>query len=232
VSGSERQGTVLPTGFDDFYRKTSGPVLADARLLSGNMADTEEAAADAYAAAARRWDQFGGYEAPEALVRLMVRQRLAKTRRRSWRRAAADQHSPVPARFADPELSAQASAVLACFALLPDKQRQVMALCCQEYTSEEIARELGMKSSTVRTHLERARRRLRDALGMGPETAEDRAADFVSASVRQAADGGPGTTDVPRQDRLTALLLCTETALREAITADTERIAARTRDGR
>jgi RNA polymerase sigma-70 factor (ECF subfamily) len=231
---------VLPAGFDDFYRKTSGPVLAYARLLAGNMADAEEAAADAYAAAARRWDQFGGYEAPEALVRLIVRQRLAKTRRRSWRRAAADQHGPVPAPFADPELSVQASVVLACFALLPAKQRQVMALCCQEYTSEEIARELGMKPSTVRTHLERARRRLRDALGMGPGTAEDRAADFVSAaSVRQAAGGGPGIADMPRPDRLADLLLRTETALREAITADTERmerlrarIAARARDGR
>jgi len=180
--------------------------------------------ADAYAATAKRWDRVSGYQAREAFVRMIVRQQLAKARRRWWGRRSAELHSPVPASAADPELSAEVRAVLALFPLLPKKQREALALRCQEYTTKEIAQELGMKPSTVRTHLERARRRLRDALGIGPGPDSERADEFVSAASARRGDAGiPSGAGQRDHDPLTSVLHRSEAGLREAFAADTGR---------
>lgn len=230
MTGREQDGAVLPSGFDDFYRKTYDRVLTYARFLAGNIADAEQAVTDAYAATAQRSDQVSRYEAAEAFVRMIVRQQLTRTRRR-WRgRRSAELHGPVPPPLSDPELSAEVRAVLALFARLSTTQREVLALRCQEYTTEEIARELGMKPSKVRTHLERARRRLRDALGLRPGPAEERTDEFVpAASVRRASGHADPAAGAGDRDQLTDLLLRSEAALGEAFAADTagmERIRA------
>lgn len=215
----------LPPGFEDFYAKTYGRVLTYARFLARNMVDAEQAAADAYVETAKRWDRVSGYEAKEAYVRRIVRQRLAKEHHRWWHRTSAETRGPVPLRPTDPELSAEVRMVLDLIPLLPPKQRAVLILCCQEYTSEEIAQELGMKPSTVRTHLERARRRLRDALGIRPVPGADRTDTFVPAASARRGDVSP--LPGPEQhghDHLTGLLRRSETELREAFAADQARM--------
>ena len=216
--------TALPPGFDEFFAATYGRVLTHARFLARNMVDAEQAAADAYAATAKRWNRISGFEAKEAYVRRIVRQRLAKEHRRRWRRRDAETRGLVPPRPADPELSAEVRTVLDLIPLLPEKQRAVLVLACQEYTSEEIAQELGMKSSTVRTHLERARRRLRDALGIRPGPGTDRADKLVPAA--SARRGNASSRPGPEQhehDQLTGLLHRCEAELREAFAADQAR---------
>ncbi|HEV2375378.1 MAG TPA: sigma-70 family RNA polymerase sigma factor [Streptosporangiaceae bacterium] len=208
MSDREQDGAALPPGFDDFYRKTYARVLAWARFLAWNMADAEQAVTDAFTATAQRWDGVGvsGFEAAEAYVRTIVRRQLARTRRRWLRRYYAELHGPVPPPPSDPHLAAEAREVLALFPQLSRRQREVLALWCQEYTSEEIARELGMKSTAVRTHLQRARHKLRDTLGMrGAE--DERAGEFVSAA-----------------DQLTIVLFRCEAELSETFAADTERM--------
>lgn len=213
---------VLP-GFDEFYRDTYSRVLAGARFLAANMVDAEQAVADGYAETAKRWDRVSGYEAREAYVRRIVRQRLAKARRRRGRRKHAETRGPVPPRATDPELSAQVRLVLDLIPLLPPRQRAAIALSAQELTSEEIAQELGMKASTVRTHLERARRRLRDALGIRPGTSGDRLDEFVPAGTGARSTRPRPGTEQPEPDPLARLLRRGDTELREALAADTAR---------
>lgn len=218
-------GVALPPCFEGFYVETYGRVLTYARFLASNMVDAEQAAADAYAATAKRWDLVSGYEAKEAYVRRIVRQRLAKEHRRRWHRGSAETRGPAPLRPTDPELSAEVRMVLDLFPLLPKKQRAVLVLACQEYTSEEIAQELGMKPSTVRTHLERARRRLRDALGIRPGPDADRTDEFVPAASARRGDASslPGP-EQHEHNQLTSLLRRGEAELREAFAADQARM--------
>jgi RNA polymerase sigma-70 factor (ECF subfamily) len=213
-------------GFDEFFDATYGRILAYARFLARNMVDAEQAAADAYAATAKQWGRVGGFEAREAYVRRIVWQKLGKEHRRQRRRWGAEtRRGPVSPRPTDPELSAEVRMVLDLIPKLPPKQRAVLILCCQEYTSEEIAQELGMKPSTVRTHLARARRRLRDALGITPGRGTDRTDKFVPAA--SAGRGNASSLPGPQQleyDQLTALLHRSEAELREALVADQARM--------
>jgi RNA polymerase sigma-70 factor (ECF subfamily) len=225
MTDRERGAAASPPGFDEFFDATYSRVLAYARFLARNMVDAEQAAVDAYAAAAKQWGRVGDFEAKEAYVRRIVWQKLAKEHRRRQRRWGADVRGPVPAAPTDPELSAEVRTVLALIPSLPPKQRAVLILCCQEYTSEEIAQQLGMKPSTVRTHLERGRRRLRDALGITRERNTDRTDKLVSAaSVRH---GNAGSVPDPEQfehDRIAELVRRSEAELREAFAADRARM--------
>lgn len=220
-----RAAAASPPGFDEFFNATYSRVLAYARFLARNMVDAEQATVDAYAATAKQWDRVGGFEAREAYVRRIVWQKLAKEHRRRQRRWSADARGRVPTRPTDPELSAEVRMVLDLIPSLPPRQRAVLILCCQEYTSEEIAQELGMKPSTVRTHLERARRRLRDALGITWERGTDRTDRLVSASSARHGDAGslPGPEQFER-DRLSELVHRSEAELREAFAADRARM--------
>jgi RNA polymerase sigma-70 factor (ECF subfamily) len=152
VSRHEQDGAVPLRGFDEFFCTTYPRVLAYARFLARDMVDAELAVADAYAETAKRWTRIHEFEAKEAYVRRLVRQRLERQRRRQLRRVIAELKGHLSPRPADPELSAEVRTVLALIPLLPERQRAVLVLACQEYTSEEIAQELGMKASTVRTH--------------------------------------------------------------------------------
>jgi len=218
VTDRAQDGVALLPGFEGFYNETYARVLAHACHLAQNMVDAEQAVVDAYATTAKRWDRISGYEAKEAYIRKLVRQRLAKQYRRRWRRSRAESWGQAPSRPTDPELSAEVRLVLDLIHRLPPRQREVLALVCQEHTSEEIAQELGMKASTVRTHLERARRRLRDTLG-GAGSGADRTDAFVPAA--PARRPGPAQHG---DDRITGLLYRSEAELREALAADQARM--------
>jgi DNA-directed RNA polymerase specialized sigma24 family protein len=66
VTDHAQDDAALPPGFDEFFVATYGRVLTYARFLARDMVDAEQAVADAYAAAAKRWDQVSGYEVKEA----------------------------------------------------------------------------------------------------------------------------------------------------------------------
>lgn len=220
-----QDGMASLPGFKDFYDETSKRALAHACLLAQNMDDAEQAVVDAYAETAKRWDRISGYEAKEAYVRMIVRQHLAKQHRRRWHRRSAESWGQAPSRPTDPELSAEVRLVLDLLQLLPEKQRAVMALACQEYTSGEIARELHMTPSTVRTHLERARTRLRDALGLRPGSGAGRTDEFVPAVSDRRGNASPlPGPDQSEHDQLTSLLHRSEAELREAFAADQARM--------
>jgi RNA polymerase sigma-70 factor (ECF subfamily) len=225
VRRHEQDGAVPLPGFDEFFYTTYPRVLAYARFLARDMVDAELAVADAYVETAKRWTRIHEFEAKEAYVRRLVRQRLERQRHRQLRRVIAELKGHLSPRPADPELSAEVRTVLGLIPLLPEKQRAVLVLACQEYTSEEIAQELGMKSSTVRTHLERARGRLRDALGIRSAPGTDRADKLVpAASARRGSENSLSGPEQHEHGQLTGLLHRSEAELREAFAADQARM--------
>lgn len=58
---------------------------------------------------------------------------------------------------------------LAALAMLPVRQREVMAWHLDGYKPEQIARELGLTADNVRKALQRARKRLKKLLAEQPE---------------------------------------------------------------
>jgi RNA polymerase sigma factor (sigma-70 family) len=76
-----------------------------------------------------------------------------------------DQQGPLSAVGAV-ELRDEARAVLAALADLPPKQRQVMAWTIDGFSPAEIARELDVDPATIRQSLAKARKNLKQQLGI------------------------------------------------------------------
>jgi RNA polymerase sigma factor (sigma-70 family) len=161
--------TVNAMDFHHFFERSFPRMMASALTLSGNRHDAEDAVQEAYAEAFRGWGTVGGYDAPDAWVHRVMRQRLWKAARR-WRRVssleAVELATWLPAN-GDVEQSVQARAVLAELARLPDRQRITTVMyCLAGMSQDEIAGELGCTRTAVAQNIFKARRRLAKSLGV------------------------------------------------------------------
>jgi RNA polymerase sigma-70 factor, ECF subfamily len=164
--------------FDDFYAATARRVVRHAYALTGNVADAQDIAQEAFARAWQRWDSVRGYDSPEAWVR-RVTTNLATNRYRRERtaRAAARQ---LLARDV-PEISPDTVALVAGLRALPERQRVVLVLhYLADLPVSQVAAELGCPEGSVKAWLARGRDALQALLseegaadapppGRGPE---------------------------------------------------------------
>ncbi|KAA2261389.1 sigma-70 family RNA polymerase sigma factor [Solihabitans fulvus] len=184
-------GTVAPAGFREFFESSSPGMLARALALTGNRHDAEDAVQEAYAEALRRWDTVGGYDAPDAWVYLVVRQRCWKAARR-WRRSSSLDSLELAAwrTNSSTERAAEALIALGALAALRGRQRMVMGLhLLHGMTSREIADELGMTDNAVRQSLLKARVRLSKELAatrLGHLSPTERAVEERSTALDRA----------------------------------------------
>ncbi|EFG04137.1 RNA polymerase sigma factor [Streptomyces clavuligerus] len=168
--------------FETFFAGAQPRLLAQAIMLCGHREDAEDAVQEGFAEAYRAWDRISGYELPEAWVYRIAVQRLWKTYRR--RRAGQDRlpDLPVPVQ-AGPERAAEAREVLRLLAALPPRQRVTMVLfCLHGWSQQDIAEALRMTRGGVAANVSKARRTLKEALGMTD----------VELSGREAFMVGPG----------------------------------------
>lgn len=103
-------------GFAGFFERSYPGMLARALLLSGHRQDAEDAVQEGYAEAFRRWERLRAYEAPDAWVYRVVRQRLWAVGRRRARHRSAETRLPQPPPTASVEQTAEARAVLSALA--------------------------------------------------------------------------------------------------------------------
>ncbi|MEU0216555.1 sigma-70 family RNA polymerase sigma factor [Streptomyces sp. NPDC006265] len=163
----EEAGGTADGGFAGFFERSYPGMLARALLLCGHRQDAEDAVQEGYAEAFRRWERLRAYDAPDAWVYRVVRQRLWAAGRRRARRRSAETRLPQPPPTASVEQTAEARAVLSALAGLPPRQRTVLVLHCLEgMTQAEIAEELGLRRGSVAAGVFRARRHLERGLGM------------------------------------------------------------------
>ncbi len=150
-----------------------GIAFRTAYVLTGNAADAEEAAQDAFVKAFYALGRFrAGAELRPWLLRIVGNE--ARNRRRSAGRramlalrAAADPSSGGAAPSPEANLLAaeQQSALLAAVNELPEEQREVVA--CRfflELSEDETAEALGLRKGTVKSRLSRGLARLRERL--------------------------------------------------------------------
>ena len=150
-------------GFDAFYAGASRRVLHQMYAMTGNLADAQELAQEAYARAWQRWSSVSAFDDPEAWVRT-VAWRLAASR---WRKtkngvAAMLRHGPPEH---TPEPSVDNVALVAALRQIPDAQRRAIVLHHLAGLSvAEVAHEVGSPEGTVKARLARGRAALAELL--------------------------------------------------------------------
>ncbi|HJR93772.1 MAG TPA: sigma-70 family RNA polymerase sigma factor [Acidimicrobiia bacterium] len=146
--------------FEDFYVSEFRSVLGLAYVLCGDRGVAEELAMGAFETALRQWPRVSEMGSPGGWVRSVVanasvsRFRRLAAERRARIRLAGDRETLV----VDDGVSRE---VWEAVRRLPKRQAQVVALFYFEgYQREETAAVLGISEESVKTHLDRARRRL------------------------------------------------------------------------
>jgi len=181
--------------FDQFYSSSAARLIRHGYALTGDMADAQDIAQEAFARAWQRWSVVRDCDSPEAWVR-RVATNLAASR---WRRIrVARAAAGKPAELHAPEVSTDTVALVSGLRTLPERQRTVLVLhyMC-DLTVDQIATELGCPSGSVKSWLSRGRTALAAAVRIvepEPERAGQGLNPEPNAQPEQA-DEAPGEQD-------------------------------------
>jgi RNA polymerase sigma-70 factor (sigma-E family) len=160
--------------FELFVTERAAALLRFAYVLTGDVSLAEDAVQDALTTACARWGRVSRADDPEAYVKRMVVNAHISWWRRFRRREAP---AAEPTRTAPPTVDgsaarADAEAVWALCATLPDRQRAAVVLrFYEEHSYAEIAVLLHCAEATARSHVHRALASLKVTLSK--EGAED-----------------------------------------------------------
>ena len=146
-------GTLAPRDFEDFYRSRREQVFRGLALTLRDRDLAADATDEAMARAYQHWRSVSGYNNPEGWAYRVglnwARSRLRRTKRevRGFRLEDRPAGELVPA---DPSLAAALEA-------LPLQQRAVVVLRCYfDWSTEQVAKALGVPKGTVKSRLSRA----------------------------------------------------------------------------
>src|SRR5215217_3474789 len=155
--GTERLGAT--DDFDTFYREQHARLVRALLLLTGQPAEAEDLAQEAFARVYERWDRVAGMDSSSGyLYRTALNLHRSFLRRLSVHRRATQRIERQPHEDSvDDRL-----AVLAAVAGLPRAQREALVLVeWLGFGTAEAADLLGIKAVSVRSRLMDARRSLR-----------------------------------------------------------------------
>jgi RNA polymerase sigma-70 factor, ECF subfamily len=148
--------------FDEFYAGAAGRLIRHGYALTGDMAEAQDIAQEAFARAWQRWAAVRECDSPEAWVR-RVATNLAASRWRRIRVARAAAWHPVDLQV--PEVSTDLVALVSGLRTLPERQRTVLVLYYMcDLTVDRIAAELRCPTGSVKSWLSRGRTALAEAV--------------------------------------------------------------------
>lgn len=151
--------------FEEFYESTRHRVVAFLYAVSGDRADAQDAAQEAYARAWQRWNRIRSYDDPEAWVRTVAYRLVLSAWRRTRNRLLAHRRHGAAVDRPDPAPD-DALTVHTALQQLPAEQRLVVVMHhLLDLPVADIAAQTGLPVSTVKTRLFRGRRRLADVIG-------------------------------------------------------------------
>lgn len=164
LASDQVEATMAGEGdFDAFYEGSNRRLLAQLYGACGDLGEAQDCLQDAYLRAWQRWSRLATYDNPEAWVRT-VAMRLAINRWHKARSAvrAWTRHGP---RLTGTEPRPDSVALVASLRRLPWPQRQAIVLHhIAGLPVGEIAAEIGVPESTVKTRLARGRAALASQL--------------------------------------------------------------------
>ena len=141
--------------FSDLYAACYGDVVAMAYALTGDFADAQDVAQEAFCRTWQRWRQVSGYDEPVAWVK-RVAANLAISQAR--RRAVAKRFLLRQKEEHVPAVSADHVALVAVLRELPEKTRRAVVLhYLADLPVATVADILGTSQGTVKSWLHRGR---------------------------------------------------------------------------
>lgn len=149
--------------FDLFFERERARLFQALCLVTRNRFEAEELAQDAFLSVYERWDRVQQMEDPTGYL-----YRTAMNAFRSWqRRSVLAAKRAIGLTRSDDSIQQLEEQDVVVRALAPLTARQRAAVVLIDllgYSSDEAGRMLGVRPSTVRTHVERAHRELRARL--------------------------------------------------------------------
>lgn len=157
--------------FAEFYRATYRGVVTQIFAYTGDLAEAQEAAQEAFVRAWSRWQKIVEYDEPRAWVcrvayRVAIsRWRRARTAAEIWRRQGPPPSAPAP--------DGANTDLVAALRKLPEAQRRALVLhYLGGFSVAEIAALDGVAAGTVKSRLSRGRQALAgllDGYGVPPD---------------------------------------------------------------
>jgi RNA polymerase sigma-70 factor, ECF subfamily len=151
------------TSFEDFFEIHRRPLFGALCLVTGNRSEAEEIMQDAFLKVWERWERISGLEDPNAYL---FRAAMNLFRNRLRRASLAARRGLFLAPSTD-DLAAMEDRdeVVRWLRPLPPRQRAAIVLTVYlDYSSDEAARILGIRPSTVRALATQARASVRHAM--------------------------------------------------------------------
>jgi RNA polymerase sigma-70 factor (ECF subfamily) len=182
VSGEDRERSSYE--FTRFFREQYPALVGQAFVLVGDLHDAQELAQEALLRTWRRWNEPPPLEDPAAWTRVVLHRFAVGIWRR---RGVVKRWAPLFTLSDDaPALSSEYIEVAQAARSLPPRQRRTLVLqAIVGLSIDEIATEMDVPASTVRTWLSRARRRMTALLEIDDSLEE-------TSTGAQLADQGPG----------------------------------------
>lgn len=147
--------------FDEFYDTSFRRVVGQVYAMVGSLAEAEDAVQEAFARAWQNWPKISGYGDTEAWVRGVAFRICVSAWRKTVNRFSAHRRQAAQAVDEPPGMSPDRLAVIIALQRIPADLRQVIVLHhLLDRTVEEISRETGTPSGTVKARLVRGRRAL------------------------------------------------------------------------
>jgi RNA polymerase sigma factor (sigma-70 family) len=181
--------------FASLVRRHAGMVLGIARRMLGHEQDAEDVCQATFLLLVRKSSRGLRRESVAGWLCATARLTALNARKAKARRARAEARSGIRAAGSSPSTPLErmtgaelVSALDEELARLPDRYRGPLVLCCLEgLARDDAARRLGVPVGTLRVQLERARERLRTALGKrGVELGAALLAVTLASAVRAA----------------------------------------------
>lgn len=161
-------GSPEPLVFEDFFRDTYGRLAGALLAVTGDHSQAEELAQEALARAFERWDRVRAMESAEGYVF-----RTALNLQRTWWRRAAIRRRLVSMAAVDPDpvgaTEWRQDLSRAIRSLSPGQRAALFLVEWFGLETDEAADVLGVRPTTIRVRLHRARTVLRERLGESDE---------------------------------------------------------------
>ena len=156
----DREGSEAPADFRVFFETEYERLGKALYLVTGNRSEAEDLAQESFVRIFERWDRVSTAESPAGYL---YRTALNLQRSRVRRMRTAFRHRAAPSSGADPLQGVDArDEVMRLLQALPLGQRTALVLVeWYGMRAEEAATAMGIKASTVRVHLSRARAAIR-----------------------------------------------------------------------
>jgi RNA polymerase sigma-70 factor (ECF subfamily) len=164
LARKEAAAGAAATSFEDFFEREKAQLYAVLCIVTRNRHEAEEITQDAFVRILERWDRVRSMEDPRAyLYRTAMNafrtgyRRAVLATRRTLSVEPSDDHAIA-------DIDAHDTAMRALAALSPRQRAAVVLTDLLDFSSDDAARMLGIRASTVRMHVSRAHAILKESM--------------------------------------------------------------------